>query len=89
MNIHAMPDVSEPTLAAWLGTTNDLTSRFVAAGRIPGLINVAGGLPDPGTFPTEELAEIARKAVLDHPQDCLGYGPTSGLPELREAIAAR
>jgi 2-aminoadipate transaminase len=89
MNIHAMPDVSEPTLAAWLGTTNDLTSRFVAAGRIPGLINVAGGLPDPGTFPTEELAEIAREAVLDHPQDCLGYGPTSGLPELREAIAAR
>ncbi len=43
----------------------------------------------PARSSTAELAEIARKAVLDHPQDCLGYGPTSGLPELREAIAAR
>jgi 2-aminoadipate transaminase len=33
--------------AHWLGTTNDVTHRFLAAGRIPGLTNMAGGLPAP------------------------------------------
>jgi 2-aminoadipate transaminase len=75
--------------ANWLSNTNDLTSRFVAAGRIPGLINIAGGLPAPETFPVEELASLAEAAVRDFPQDSLGYGPTDGLPELRDAIAAR
>jgi 2-aminoadipate transaminase len=75
--------------ANWLSNTNDLTSRFVAAGRVPGLINIAGGLPAPETFPVEELASLSEAAVREFPQDSLGYGPTDGLPELRDAIAAR
>ena len=75
--------------ANWLSGTNDLTSRFVAAGRVPGLINIAGGLPAPETFPVEELASLSEAAVREFPQDSLGYGPTDGLPELRDAIAAR
>lgn len=85
----AEPIAAAPRFASWLATKNDLTARFVAAGRIPGLINLAGGLPEPTTFPTEELATIAREVILKHPQDCLGYVPTDGLPELRDAIAAR
>ncbi|BDB30350.1 MULTISPECIES: PLP-dependent aminotransferase family protein [Cupriavidus] len=81
--------VKGPRYAAWLATRNDLTARFVAAGRIPGLINLAGGLPEPTVFPTEELATYAREVILKHPQDCLGYAPTDGLPELRDAIATR
>ncbi|MFO1318656.1 MAG: PLP-dependent aminotransferase family protein [Burkholderiales bacterium] len=75
--------------AGWLSTTNDITRTFLAAGRVPGLINMAGGLPEPATFPTEALAAIAGNAVREHTQDVLGYGPVEGLPELRDALARR
>ena len=78
-----------PAFARWLGTTNDVTRRFLAAGRIPGLINIAGGLPAPEIYAAAEVAELARRAIEQHPQETLGYGPIEGLPELREALAAR
>src|SRR5262250_464785 len=78
-----------PTFARWLGSTNDVTRRFLAAGRIPGLINVAGGLPAPELYPAAALAELARQVIVQQPQDTLGYGPIEGLPELRDALAAR
>jgi 2-aminoadipate transaminase len=78
-----------PAFARWLGTTNDVTRRFLAAGRIPGLINIAGGLPAPEIYPAAEVAELARRVIAQHPQDTLGYGPIEGLPELRDALAAR
>jgi 2-aminoadipate transaminase len=80
---------SRPAFARWLGTTNDITRRFLAAGRIPGLINMAGGLPAPELYPAAELAALAQRVIAQHPQDTLGYGPIEGLPELRDAIAAR
>ncbi len=78
-----------PGFARWLNSTNEVTRRFLAAGRIPGLINIAGGLPAPHTYPSAELAEIARRVISDHPQETLGYGPIDGLPELRAAVAGR
>lgn len=78
-----------PAFARWLGTTNDITRTFLSAGRIPGLINLAGGLPEPGTFPVHELADLARLSITDHPHEVLGYGPVEGLPDLRDALAAR
>lgn len=78
-----------PSFAKWLGTTNDITRTFLAAGRIPGLINMAGGLPEPGSFPASEISTIASEAIAAHPGDTLGYGPIEGLPELRDALAAR
>lgn len=78
-----------PAFARWLGTTNEVTRRFLAAGRVPGLINIAGGLPAPEIYPAAELAEIARRVIELHPADTLGYGPIEGLPDLRDALAAR
>lgn len=78
-----------PTFAAWLSDTNDVTQTFLSAGQIPGLINMAGGLPDPVTWPVGELAELARRAVAEHPGDALAYPPIEGLPALRDLIAAR
>jgi 2-aminoadipate transaminase len=78
-----------PAFAGWLATTNDITRTFLAASRVPGLINMAGGLPEPTTFPVAELAAIAADVVREHPQDVLGYGPVEGLPELRDALAKR
>ena len=76
-----------PAFAPWLQTTNSITAGFLAAG--PGLINMAGGLPAPETFPAEELAEIAAAVVRDNPGEALGYSPVDGLPALRDALAAR
>jgi 2-aminoadipate transaminase len=80
---------ARPALARWLGTTNDVTRTFLSANRVPGLINMAGGLPAPETFPAAELAALAQDAIVRHPQDTLGYGQIEGLPELRDALAAR
>jgi 2-aminoadipate transaminase len=85
----AAPHKTRPAFALWLGTTNDVTRTFLAASRIPGLINMAGGLPAPETYPAKEVAEIARRAIEEHPGDTLGYGPIEGLPELRDALAKR
>ncbi|GBQ65022.1 MocR family transcriptional regulator [Ameyamaea chiangmaiensis NBRC 103196] len=73
----------------WLSSTNDVTRVFLAASARPDMINLAGGLPAPQTYPAEELARIARQAVLDHPTETLGYTAIEGLPALRDAIAAR
>lgn len=75
--------------ASWLGDTNDITKAFLAAGQIPGLINIAGGLPDPSLYPAAEIEALAARAVRLHPQETLGYGPLDGLPDLRRVIAAR
>jgi len=75
--------------AGWLDDTNDITKAFLAAGNVPDMINIAGGLPDPQVYPSPQIAEIAARAVTDFPAETLGYGPLNGLPELRAAIAAR
>lgn len=82
-------DLKRPDFAKWLDTTNDITRTFLAAGRIPGLINMAGGLPEPATYPVDAIARIAAQVVSDHPGEVLGYGPIEGLPELRDALAQR
>ena len=80
---------SRPAFARWLGQTNDVTQTFLAAGRIPGLINLAGGLPDPSVWPVQALARHAHDAVALHPGDTLAYSPIDGLPGLRDVIARR
>ncbi|WP_340107769.1 PLP-dependent aminotransferase family protein [Pikeienuella sp. HZG-20] len=87
--IAAGPVASRPAFASWLGTTNDITRMFLAAGRIQGLINLAGGLPDPAVYPVREIAALAEEAVSAHPGDSLNYAPIEGLPELRDLIAER
>jgi 2-aminoadipate transaminase len=72
-----------------MGTTNDITRVFLSAGHIPDLINMAGGLPEPSSFPVSEISAIARDEIAAHPEEALGYGPVEGLPELRERLAAR
>ena len=61
------PEPRRPAFARWLGTTNEVTRRFLGAGRIPGLINIAGGLPAPELYPAAELAAIARQVIEEHP----------------------
>ncbi len=56
---------------------------------VPGVISFAGGLPNPQSFPVEELREITDRVLTEKGSTALQYGTTEGLPELREAIAKR
>ena len=83
------PPARRPAFAGWLAETNDVTQIFLAAGQIPDLINMAGGLPDPATWPVADLSALAAKAIADHPGEALAYAPIDGLPSLRDLLAAR
>lgn len=52
----------------------------------PGIISLAGGLPNPQTFPLEEIKKIVDD-VLNSDNNGLQYGLTEGDPELRQHIA--
>lgn len=55
----------------------------------PGVISLAGGLPDPASFPAEALAEAAADVLRRDPVPALQYSTTEGAPELRAWIARR
>ncbi|MEB2836436.1 MAG: PLP-dependent aminotransferase family protein [Desulfurococcales archaeon] len=50
------------------------------------IISLAGGLPDPQTFPREELAEIARRVIIERGNQALQYSPTLGVTEFRRVL---
>jgi len=55
----------------------------------PGMISLAGGLPDASLFPLAELSEIARRAVAEDGRNVLQYGLTQGDEAAREVLARR
>lgn len=78
-----------PKFARWLDQTNDITRMFLAAGQIPDMINLAGGLPDARLYPAQALATLAHATLTDSAEDALNYAPIEGLSDLRAQIAAR
>jgi 2-aminoadipate transaminase len=50
------------------------------------VISLAGGLPDPQTFPREELADIARQVIINFGEKALQYAPTRGVSYFLEAV---
>lgn len=55
----------------------------------PDVISFAGGLPASELLPAVEMAELARKVLLEDGVRALQYAPTEGLDPLRELIANR
>src|SRR5437764_14770612 len=53
----------------------------------PNVISFAGGVPSPKTFPAERVAAIAERVIREKREVALQYGPTAGLPRLREFVA--
>lgn len=47
------------------------------------VISLAGGLPDPQTFPKEELVRICSKVLMERGDSALQYSPTKGVDEFR------
>lgn len=55
----------------------------------PEIISFAGGLPNPISFPQEELLESMDRIVKTYGSSVFQYSITAGLPELRQYIADR
>ena len=55
----------------------------------PEIISFAGGLPNPKSFPIEDLEGVIQDVLRHHGKTALQYGTTQGLIELRKAIAER
>lgn len=53
----------------------------------PSVISFAGGLPSPETFPAVEFLGCAETILRERSSVALQYGPTPGLPRLRDSIA--
>ncbi|MCE4617797.1 MAG: aminotransferase class I/II-fold pyridoxal phosphate-dependent enzyme, partial [Desulfurococcales archaeon] len=50
------------------------------------VISLAGGLPDPSTFPVEELKKIAVDVLEKHGAQALQYSPTLGVTPFRKTL---
>lgn len=55
----------------------------------PEIISFAGGLPNPQSFPIQDLKVIVQTVLNNYGKVALQYGATQGVNELREAIAER
>lgn len=55
----------------------------------PSVISFAGGLPNPISFPQDELLESMERIVKTYGSNVFQYSITAGLPELRQYIADR
>jgi 2-aminoadipate transaminase len=54
----------------------------------PEVISLAGGLPDTSTFPPDTFAAVTQRIAAESCAKALQYGPTEGLDETKECIAA-
>ena len=67
----------------------DAELTAILAGTPPGVLSMTGGFPNPETFPTDVLDEIAVRLVRDDPGTALQYTPCEGLPSVREYLLDR
>jgi 2-aminoadipate transaminase len=61
----------------------------ILAGTPPGVLSMAGGFPNPETFPTDVLDEIAARLLRDDAPVSLQYTPCEGIPSVREYLIDR
>jgi 2-aminoadipate transaminase len=61
----------------------------ILAGPPPNTLGMTGGFPNPATFATELLVEIAERLVRDEPGIALQYTASEGIPSVREYLIDR
>jgi 2-aminoadipate transaminase len=61
----------------------------ILAGSPPGVLSMTGGFPNPATFPTDELDEIAGRLMRDDAAVAMQYTPCEGIASVREYLVAR
>jgi 2-aminoadipate transaminase len=61
----------------------------ILAGSPPGVLSMTGGFPNPATFPTDEVDEIAARLLRDDAAVALQYTPAAGIASVREYLVDR
>jgi hypothetical protein len=61
----------------------------ILAGSPPGVLSMTGGFPNPATFPTDEVDEIAARLVREDAAVALQYTPCAGIASVREYLIDR
>jgi 2-aminoadipate transaminase len=61
----------------------------ILAGPPPGTLGMTGGFPNPKTFASDLLVEIAERLVRDEPGIALQYTASEGIPSVREYLIDR
>ncbi|MDQ7842160.1 MAG: PLP-dependent aminotransferase family protein [Armatimonadota bacterium] len=83
-----MDDLTEFYSASARAMSRSLIRELLKLTRRGNIISFAGGLPDPATFPVEELKRITLEVLEREPQLALQYGPTEGDVRLRDQLVA-
>jgi 2-aminoadipate transaminase len=66
----------------------EITAILALAGASD-VITFSGGFPDPATFPTSVLSEIATRVITGDPGVALQYSATEGIAGVRDYVAGR
>ncbi|HYK32699.1 MAG TPA: PLP-dependent aminotransferase family protein [Streptosporangiaceae bacterium] len=66
----------------------EMTAILALAGATD-VITFSGGFPDPATFPTGVLAEIATRLITSDPGVALQYSATEGIASVRDYVSGR
>jgi 2-aminoadipate transaminase len=61
----------------------------ILAGSPPGVLSMTGGFPNPATFATDELDEIAGRLVREDAAVALQYTPCMGIASVRDYLVDR
>ncbi len=79
-----MIDITKNIATAPRRTKASVIRELLKITNKPGVISFAGGLPDPEYFPYDFVAESVKEIMAKKGRVALQYGPTDGLPELKE-----
>src|SRR5215469_8319362 len=66
----------------------EITAILALAGASD-VITFSGGFPDPATFPTRVLADIAGRLITEDPGVALQYSATEGISGVRDYVSGR
>jgi 2-aminoadipate transaminase len=75
--------------ARMAGVRSSAMRDLMAVTERPGMISLAGGFPWTAAFPPSLLVELTERVAREGCAEALQYGPTEGLADLRERLAAR
>ena len=79
-----MIDITKNIATAPRRTKASVIRELLKITNKPGIISFAGGLPDPEHFPYDFVANSVKEIMATKGRVALQYGPTDGLPELKE-----
>jgi DNA-binding transcriptional MocR family regulator len=82
------PAVQSVVRALFANAKGSAIRELAALASEPGVISLAGGMPDPALLPLAAVREAYERVLGGQAPVVLQYGPTDGLPACKQAIAA-